>query len=142
MFWISRIFELLSATKKLNASKAYLMSVVSGLVVVILLGVFGTFLFALMTGLLLWLAYTQMLVAGASVLLACLGTAALTFVILGITVMIATRIFGQVRESVELIFHSQSPIVAPVVDRVTNVASSFFNGLRTSHGVKPGQAKR
>jgi hypothetical protein len=83
-----------------------------------------------------------MLVAGASVLLACLGTAALTFIILGLTIMIATRIFGQVRESVELIFHSQSPIVAPVVDRVTNVASSFFNGLRTSHGAKPRQAKR
>ncbi|CAL4866373.1 hypothetical protein MMA231_00613 [Asticcacaulis sp. MM231] len=142
MFWISRVFELLSATKKLNASKAYLMNVVSGLVVVMLLGVFGTFLFALMTGLLLWLTYTQMLIAGAGVLWACLGTAALTFIILSIAATIATRIFGQVREGVELIFRSQSPIVAPVVDRVTNVASSFLNGLRTSHGVQPGHKKR
>ncbi len=142
MFWVSRIFELLSATKKLNASKAYLMNAVSGFTAVILLGVFGTFLFALMTGLLLWLAYAQMLVAGASVLMACLITAALTIVILAITAVIATRIFGQVRESVEHIFHSQSPIVAPVVDRVTNIASSFVNGLRTSHGAKSGQSKR
>jgi hypothetical protein len=142
MLWISRFFELLSATKKLKASKAYLMSAASGMVIVMLLGVFGTFLFALMTGLLLWLTYTQMLAAGAGVLLSSLGIAAITLIILAIAAMIATRIFGRVRENVELIFQSQSPIVAPVVDRVTDVASSFLNGLRTSHGIKPQQTKR
>lgn len=142
MFWVSRIFELLSATKKLNASKAYLMNAVSGLMAVILLGVFGTFLFAFMIGLLLWLLYSQMLVAGLSVLMACLGTAALTLVILAITAVVAARVFRQVRADVELIFHSQSPIVAPVVDRVTHAASAFMNGLRTSHDVSPDRKSK
>ena len=44
MFWVTRIFELLSATKKLNDSKAYIMSAVSNLIVALLLGMFGIFL--------------------------------------------------------------------------------------------------
>jgi len=141
MFWVSRIFELLSATKKLNASKAHVMNAVSGLTVVLLLGVFGTFLSALMIGGLLWLIYTQMILAGVSVVMAALGTAALTLAVLAAIGLIASALFGRVREDVESIFRSQAPMVAPVIDKMSNMAESFFNGLRTSHGVPPKSDK-
>ena len=141
MFWVTRIFELLSATKKLNDSKAHVMNAVSGLMLVLLLGMFGTFLSALMISGLLYLIHTQLILAGASVLAATLGTTALALAILAAAGLWASAIFGRVRADIEQIFHSQSPIVAPVINKVSDVAGSFFSGLRTSRGKSPKGAE-
>ncbi len=132
MFWVTRIFELLSATKKLNDSKAHIMSAVSNLMLVLLLGMFGIFLSAIMIGGLLYLIYIQLILAGLSVLVAALCTAALTLAILAVAGLWASAIFYRVRADIEQIFHSQAPIVAPVITKVSDVAGSFFSGLRTS----------
>ena len=137
MFWVSRIFELLSATKKLNTAKAHVMSAASGLTLVLLLGIFGTFLSALVIGGLLWLIYAQLIAANLDVLPSCAVIAALTLVILGVAATVAMRIFNRVRSDVEQIFHSQAPMAAPVIDKATNMVGAFVQGLRTSHGVSP-----
>ncbi|MDV6332248.1 hypothetical protein [Asticcacaulis sp. 201] len=137
MFWVSRIFELLSATKKLNTAKAHVMSAVSGLTLVLLLGIFGTFLSALMIGGLLWLIYMQLIAANLDVLPSCAVIAALTLVILGVAAAVAARIFNRVRSDVEQIFHSQAPMVAPVIDKATNMVGAFVQGLRTSRSLSP-----
>lgn len=134
MFWVSRIFELLSATKRLNDSKPHIMTAASNLALALLLGLFGIMLAALMTGGLLYLAYLQLVLAGAGVPAALLCTAALTLVILAAAGLGASAAFRRVRGDVEQIFHSQSPIVAPVVNRVGNVANAFLTGLRTPRG--------
>ena len=132
MFWVTRIFELLSATKKLNDSKTHVMSAVSNLMLAALLGMFGIFLSALMITGLLYLIYLQLVAAGISVAAATLCTAALTLVILGAAWWGAIALFGRVRIEVEQIFHSQAPIVAPVINKVSDVAGAFLSGLRTS----------
>jgi len=131
MFWVTRIFELLSATKKLNDSKAYIMSAVSNLIVVLLLGMFGIFLSALMIGGLLYLIYAQLVVAGVGVLVAALCTATLTLAILGVAGLWASALFGRVHGDIEQIFRMQAPIVAPVINKVSDVAGSFWSGLRS-----------
>jgi succinate-acetate transporter protein len=130
MFWVTRIFELLSATKKLNDSKTHIMSAVSNLMLVLLLSMFGIFLSAIMMGGLLYLIYLQLVLSGFSVLVAMLCTAALTLAILAVAGLWASAMFGRVRADVEQVFHSQSPIVAPVINKVSNVAGSFLSGLR------------
>jgi len=131
MFWVTRIFELWSATKKLNDSKTYIMSVVSNLIVVLLLGMFGIFLSALMIGGLLYLIYTQLVVAGVGILVATLCTAALTLAILGAAGLWASALLGHVHDDIEQIFRSQAPIVAPVINKISDVAGSFWSGLRS-----------
>jgi hypothetical protein len=138
MFWVTRILELLSATKKLNDSKTHIMSAVSNLIVMLLLGMFGMFLSAIMIGGLLYLIYIQLVVAGAGILVATLCTAALTLVILGVAGLWASALLGRVHTDIEQIFHSQAPIVAPVINKVSDVAGSFFSGLRN----KPRKAAR
>ena len=138
MFWVTRIFELLSATKKLNDSKTHVMSAVSNLMLAALLGLFGIFLSALMIAGLLYLIYLQIVAAGLSVTAAALSTTALTLVILAVTGWGAAKLFGRVRIEVEQIFHSQAPIVAPVINKVGDVAGAFLSGLRTSRN-KPGK---
>ena len=137
MFWVTRIFELLSATKKLNASKTHVMSAVSNLMLAALLGLFGIFLSALMIAGLLYLIYVQLVAVGISVAAATLSTAALTLVILAVAGWGAATLFGRVRSDVEQIFQSQAPIVAPVINKVGDVAGAFLSGLRTSRN-KPG----
>lgn len=138
MFWVTRIFELLSATKKLNDSKTHVMSAVSNLMLAALLGLFGIFLSALMIAGLLYLIYLQIVAAGLSVTTAALSTTALTLVILAVAGWGAVALFGRVRIEVEQIFHSQAPIVAPVINKVGDVAGAFLSGLRTSRN-KPGK---
>ncbi|MBW8882765.1 MAG: hypothetical protein JF615_15495, partial [Asticcacaulis sp.] len=70
---IMRFVELLSASKRLKDSKPYVLRALSGLAVVILLGVFATVMAALMVAALLWLIYAQMLASGAEI-----STAAVT----------------------------------------------------------------
>ena len=140
MFWVTRIFELLSATKKLNDSKTHIMSAATHLILLLLLGMFGILLSALMVSGLLYLIYAQLLLSGFSVVVAVLYTAGLTVAILAIIGLMAASALSRIHASVEDIFRSQSPIVAPVVNKVSNVASSFLAGLRTSHGV-PHNAK-
>jgi hypothetical protein len=139
MFWVTRIFELLSATKKLNDSKAHVMNAVSNLMLVLLLGMFGIFLSAIMIGGGLYLVFVQLVLSGLGVLAAALCTAVLTLVILAVTGLWASAMFGRVRADIEEIFHSQAPIVAPVITRVSNVAGSFLSGLRTARN-KPQKA--
>ncbi|HTM81152.1 hypothetical protein [Asticcacaulis sp.] len=142
MFWVTRIFELLSATKKLNDSKAHVMSAVSNLMVALLLGMFGIFLSAIMIGGLLYLIYLQLVLSGFSVLAATLCTAALTLAILAVAALWAAAVFGRVRADVEQIFHSQSPIIAPVITKVSNVAGSFLSGLRNKPKKAAEHARR
>jgi len=134
MFWVTRIFELLSATKKLNDSKTHIMSAVSHLIVVALLGLFGMCLSAIMIGGLLYLIYIQLVAAGAGVLIATLCTAALTLAILGVAGLWASAVFGRAQNDIERIFQSQAPIVAPVINKVGDVAGSFLSGLRKKTG--------
>ena len=142
MFWVTRIFELLSATKKLNDSKAHVMSAVSNLMLVLLLGMFGIFLAAIMIGGGLYLIYIQLVLSGLGVLTATLCTAVLTLVILAAVGLWAAAMFGRVRADVEQVFHSQSPIVAPVITKVSNVADSFLSGLRNKPQKAAGRARR
>lgn len=130
MFWVTRIFELLSATKKLKDSKTHVMSALSHLMLVLLLGMFGIFLSAIMTGGLLYLIYLQLILAGASVLVATLCTVALTLAILAVVGLWASAVFGRARADIEQVFHSQSPIVAPAINKVSSIAGSFLSGLR------------
>lgn len=127
---VSRLVEMLVVNKKLTASKPYVLSALSGLAVVILLGVFGTFLLAMMVSAVLWLIYSQMLVAGAQISTAALVTAGLTVVTLAITAFAGFRVWSTVRHDVEEIFRQQRPLAAPVIDKVSDVAGSFFTGLR------------
>ena len=131
MFWVTRIFELLSATKKLNDSKTHIMNAVSNLMLALIMGMFGIFLAAIMTGGLLYLIYIQLVLSGFTVLVATLCTATLTLAILTVAGLWASAIFGRVRADIEQVFHSQSPIVAPVINKVSNVAGSFLSGLRS-----------
>ncbi len=141
MFWVTRIFELLSATKKLNDSKTYIMSAASSLIVVLLLGMFGIFLSAIMIGGLLYLIYLQLVLAGSSVILAALCTSALTLAILGVTGVWASTLFGRIHTDIEQIFHAQAPIVAPVINKVSDVAGSFLSGLRTARDKQQKNAR-
>ncbi|MCR6659449.1 MAG: hypothetical protein NVV72_08905 [Asticcacaulis sp.] len=141
MFWVTRIFELLSATKNLNDSKTHVMSAVSNLMLAALLGLFGIFLSALMIAGLLYLIYLQIVAAGLSVMTAALSTTALTLVILAVAGWGAAALFGRVRSDIEQIFHSQTPIVAPVINKVGDVAGAFLSGLRTSRN-KPGKPSK
>ncbi|MFT4074534.1 MAG: hypothetical protein QM647_03315 [Asticcacaulis sp.] len=146
MFWVTRIFELLSATKKLNDAKPHVMTAVGSLTVVMLLTVFGALLAALMLSALLCLIYLQIVSAGGTVLISALITAALTSAILLAAGLWATAAFRRTQVAVERAFHSQAPIVAPVVNKVSDVAGAFISGLRTSrsntHGPDKGRKKR
>lgn len=141
MFWVTRIFDLLSATKKLNDSKTHVMSAVSNLMLATLMGLFGIILSALMIAGLLYLIYLQLVVAGVGVVVAMLCTAALTLVILGASGWAAAVLFGRVRSDVEQIFQSQAPIVAPVINKVGDVAGAFWSGLRKSRDKVEKSAK-
>jgi hypothetical protein len=132
MFWVTRIFELFSVTKKLNDSKLYVMSAVSSLTVAVVLGIFAALLSAVMIAGLLCLIYWQIVLAGGTVLMAALITAAITCAILLPAALWASAAFGRVRADVDRIFHIQAPIVAPVVNKVGDVAGAFLSGLRTS----------
>ena len=130
MFWVTRIYELLSATKRLNDSKTHIMSAASSLILILFLGVFGTVLSALIIAGFLLLTYLQLVTAGAGILVAAISTGAIGAAILIITVLWAAALLRQLRQNIEQIFQSQAPIVAPVINKVSNVAGSFFSGLR------------
>lgn len=110
------------------------MSAVSHLIVVALLGLFGMCLSAIMIGGLLYLIYIQLVAAGAGVLIAALCTAALTLAILAVAGLWASAVFGRAQNDIERIFQSQAPIVAPVINKVGDVAGSFLSGLRKKTG--------
>lgn len=138
MFWVTRIFELLSATKKLNDAKPHVMNALSGLTVVLLLAIFGALLAALMLTAMLCLVYWQIIMAGGTVIVAALVTAIMTLAILLTALLGASAAFRRTRSAVDHVVHSQAPIVAPVVNKVTDVAGAFWSGLRaaqrTPHG--------
>lgn len=124
---LTRIFELVVTGRKLSAAKPHVLSALSSLALVIILGVFATVLAALMVSALIWLLYAQMLMASASIATAGITIAVVTLVILSATVFIALRIWKNVRIEVAEIFRSQTPL-APVTD----TANAFIDGLMTS----------
>lgn len=136
MFVVQQLFELLSVNKKLNASKPHVLSALSGLAVVVLLGAFGSFLSAMMACAVLWLIYSGMITAGAALMTAALVTGGVTLILLAITVYAAFRVWANVRGEVERVFDAQKPILSPVVDTAGNVASAFLSGLRRKSAAK------
>lgn len=142
MFWVTRIFELLSATKKLNDAKPHVMTAVGNLTMLMLLSIFGALLAAFMLSALLCLIYLQIIAAGGTVLISALITAALTLAILLTAGLCASAAFRRTQVAVEHAFHSQAPIFAPVVNKLSDVAGAFISGLRTSHGIAHGPDKK
>jgi hypothetical protein len=136
MFMVQQLFELLSVNKKLNASKPHVLSALSGLAVVILLGAFGSFLSAMMVCAVLWLLYSGMITAGAALMTAALVTGGVTLVLLAVTVYAALRVWASVRGEVERVFEAQKPMLSPVMDTAGNVANAFISGLRRKTAAK------
>jgi len=130
MFMVKQLIELLSVNKRLNASKPHVLSALSGLAIVVLLGVFGVFLLAMMVSALLWLMYSGMIISGIALMTASLVTGGVTLVLLAITVLFTLRMWSKVRGDVEQVFDAQKPLLGPAVDKAGNVASAFFQGLR------------
>ena len=130
---VMRLVELLSVNKRLKDTKPYVLRALSGLAVVIMLGVFATVMAALMVAALLWLIYAQMLAAGAEIATAAVVTGGLSLVTIAVTAWAAFRVWSAVRADVERIFQSQTPVVGKMADGVGHVAESFLNGLKTGH---------
>ncbi len=127
---VMRLVELFAVNKRLNDTKPYVLRALSGLAIVILLGVFATVMAALLVAALLWLIYTQILAAGVQIATAALVTGALSLITIAIAAWAAFRVWSAVCADVERIFQSQTPVVNKVADGVGHIAESFVNGLR------------
>jgi hypothetical protein len=125
-----RILELLSASKKLKDSKPYVLRAISGIALVVMLGVFATMMGALLLAGLLWLIYVQMVEAGSGEIVAFLVVAVAALAVMGLAVLAARRAWAAVRADVDMVFSAQTPVVGQVADRVTHIAGSFISGLR------------
>lgn len=122
MSLLARIVELVVTGRKLSAARPFVLSAITGLAIVITLGVFATVLAALMVCALIWLGYAQMLNAGAPIAAAAGVVALFTLVVLAVTVFIALRIWRDVRLDIE-------EALRPPLSPVTDTANAFIDGL-------------
>ncbi len=130
MYWMTRLTELWLTHKKLSDSKSFVLKALSGLAIVIVLGVFGAVLLALMLSSALWLGYGSLLSAGAQITLAASVVGIVSALLLIVTLIAALRLWRDVQKDILLIFRSQTPLVGQVADRVGDVAGAFMSGLR------------
>lgn len=134
MLLLTRLIELLSVNRRLKTSRPYVLSALTGFAMLALLGVFGTFLCALMVGGFLWLGFAQLLTAGFGVGVSALIVALAAACVLALVALSAARIWRAVRADIGHVIDGQVPVIAPLIDKTADalggVAGAFAAGLK------------
>lgn len=134
MMLMTRLIELLFVNRRLKTSRPYVFSALTGFAMLALLGVFGTFLCALIAAGLLWLLFVQTLAMGAGLAAAVLITLVAALCALMLAALAASRLWSGVRSDINRLIEGQLPVGAPLVDKtvgtIGNVAGAFMNGFR------------
>ena len=137
---LGKIVELLSVNTRLQASTPYVLSLLSALVAIVLLGAFATVLTALIAGFGLWLLYSHMLAAGypiAGALSAALGVFAVFLAVVSFGIH---RLWRDVRANLMVLVDVNTPPAAQAINGATSVASAFVGGLLGRRRAKIGKA--
>jgi hypothetical protein len=120
-----RILDLLSANKNLSSAAPYLLKILSSLAFMLLLGVFGMVMAAMLAGFLLWLAYAEIILLGGTTALAFAITGVVTALILGIIALLVRRLWRAICIDTAHVLYDQTPPIG----HVSHITGAFMNGL-------------
>ena len=126
---LGKIVELLSVNTRLQASTPYVLSLLSTLVTIILLGAFATVLMALIAGFGLWMLYSHLLAAGYPVVGALSAALGVFVVVLVVVVVCIQRLWSRLQRTLVHLIDTNTPPAAQAINGATSVATAFVTGL-------------
>jgi predicted PurR-regulated permease PerM len=126
---LGKIVELLSVNTRLQASAPYVLSLLSALVAIVLMGAFATLLTALVAGFGLWMLYSHMLAAGYPVAGALSAALGVLVIVLAAVIVFIQRLWSGVQQTVVHLVDTNTPPAAQAINGATSVASAFVSGL-------------